>query len=76
MNISFKNFIAITISTMIYMLGIACVYSFIMVIDSFFALDWLLLSVVLTPVFALSLQVAQTSPRVKTALEYPFTFFG
>lgn len=73
---SLKNFGAIAIATLIYILGIASVYSFIMVIDSFFALDWLGLFLVLTSIFAISLHFGQKSERIKVALEYPFTFFG
>jgi hypothetical protein len=73
---STKNFGAIAISTLIFILGIASIYSFIMVVDSFFALDWLVLSLVLTGIFAISLHFGQKSERIKAALEYPFTFFG
>ncbi len=76
MDESLKNFGAIVISTALYILGIACIYSFIMVVDSFFALDWLVLFLVLTTIFAISLHFGQKSERIKTALEYPFTFFG
>ncbi len=71
-----KNFAAMAISTLIFVLGIASIYSFIMVIDSFFALDWLVLFLVLTRIFTILLHFGQKSERVKAALEYPFTFFG